>query len=67
MIVLGSNVLRRLDNLQFSSKAALIFWSSYESCLRFLGGDSMSDVSYLLTVILHGLTMGPKVLRTSDL
>ena len=64
VIVFGSNALRRLDNLWFSSKAVLNFWSSSKLCF---GGDSMSDVSSLLTVMLSGLTFGPKVFRTSDL
>ena len=42
--------------------AAFIFWSSSDSRLRFLGGDSISDVSSLLMVILRGLTLGPSVL-----
>ena len=52
VIVFGSNVLSRSESFRFSSMAALIFWSSSDSRLRFLGGDSISDVSNLLVVIL---------------
>ena len=60
-------MLRCSKNFRFYSMAAFIFWSSWDSCLHFLGGDSMSDVSNLLVVILQDLTFGPYVFRTSDL
>ena len=67
VIVFGSNALSRSESFRFSSIAALIFWSSSDSRLRFLGGDYISDISNLFVVILQGLTLGPNVFRTSDL
>ena len=66
-IVLGSNALNHSESLQFSSKAALIFWSNFESLFLFFGGDSTSKVLSLFTVMLCGLMFGPSVFRTLDL
>ena len=67
VIVFGLNALRCSESFRFSSMPAFIFWSSSDSRLHFLGGDSMSEVSNLLVVILRGLTFGPNVFRISDL